>query len=190
MAIWTPSRRKSNGIVLRDQPHLHVRVGTAKRGEARQEPEVRKRQRRTDGDGSRQPVLAQFLDGLGDAVKTHGDRRRQHLPGAGQFDMAVRALEELAVQVSFQKAYLAADGGLRDPQFAGRKGEAAKPRRRLEGGERGDGRNAASERGHGGLSLERLADFLASDGLSGRDMLEVKRQIRDRLRHFGKTRGH
>ena len=29
-----------------------------------------------------------------------------------------------------------------------------------------------------------------SDGLSGRDMLEVKRQIRDRLRHFGKTRGH
>jgi hypothetical protein len=31
---------------------------------------------------------------------------------------------------------------------------------------------------------------LASDGLSGRDMLEVKRQIRDRLRHFGKTRGH
>ncbi len=136
------------GRILGHQLQLDLGVQGPEIGQPRQQPEVAEGQRGAHRHRVRRERLADGLDHLGHAPEGPGDGGGQRRALGRQHHPAVSAQEEGRVQVGLKELDLAADRGLRHPELIRGEREALEPRRRLEGGERAEGGNAAAKRKH------------------------------------------
>jgi len=129
---------------LRDHPYRQPRIGALEQSEARHQP-IR-------GDGrqrlDRQHAFGRLRDrgeGRAQAIKGIHHRRRQALARLGQHDAASLALEQGQAEPLLQQLDLIAHRRLRHAELGGGAGEAAMARRRLEGPDRTERRQASHQ---------------------------------------------
>jgi len=126
---------------LRDHPHRQPRVLALEQSQARHQP-VR-------GDGrqrlDREHAFSRLRDrseGRAQAVERFHHRRCQAFAGFGRDDTPSLTLEQRQTEALLQQLDLVAHRGLRHAEFDGGAGEAAMARRRLEGADRTERRQA------------------------------------------------
>ncbi|MNI25987.1 hypothetical protein D3C73_796680 [compost metagenome] len=116
--------------------------------QARKQPELRHGVRSQHGDGIGGAGGADALPGRVDAVQRGQHFIVIHQARGTELDPACLAGKQLDTQRLLQRAYLFADGALRDTEFGGRAGEALQAGHRFEGDQCVEGWHVAKTSSH------------------------------------------
>src|SRR5262245_42766399 len=102
-------------------------------GDAGNEPAHGERGRRIDGKHAAHAAARKLGGGERDVVEGGADVLKERDRRRRRFDAAARALEQPLTEIILKQFDLLADGAVGDAEFARRRSDARKPRRRFEG---------------------------------------------------------